>query len=163
MEAEVQADVCKGIRSQPESFLMDGMKKWIERDRLNNCVAISNDYVEKSRLSTYKPNQGPIGQLSGHCNIVQGDYQLRSGGRRCWYWARTCDKASHGPIPIPLGYRGHVYLMGRDELEEYRLVRTKSREKYTAGQLLRTDNTIIHSNHKMKGSKMWKIRIRAGY
>ncbi|GFV22065.1 uncharacterized protein TNCV_4527501 [Trichonephila clavipes] len=24
-----------------------------------------------------------------------------------WYWARTCDKASHGPIPIPLGYRGH--------------------------------------------------------
>ncbi|GFV08193.1 transposable element Tcb1 transposase [Trichonephila clavipes] len=35
--------------------------------------------------------------------------------------------------------------------------------KYTAGQLLRTDNTIINSNHKMKGSKMWKIRISAGY
>ncbi|GFX02414.1 mariner Mos1 transposase [Trichonephila clavipes] len=34
---------------------------------------------------------------------------------------------------------------------------------YTAGQLLRTDNTIIHINHKMKGSKMWKIRISAGY
>ncbi|GFU77022.1 uncharacterized protein TNCV_4521781 [Trichonephila clavipes] len=34
---------------------------------------------------------------------------------------------------------------------------------YTAGQLLRTDNTIIHSNQKMKGSKMWKIRISAGY
>ncbi|GFW70287.1 uncharacterized protein TNCV_5131131 [Trichonephila clavipes] len=34
---------------------------------------------------------------------------------------------------------------------------------YTAGQLLRTDNTIIHSNHKMKGSKVWKIRISAGY
>ncbi|GFX19741.1 transposable element Tcb2 transposase [Trichonephila clavipes] len=33
--------------------------------------------------------------------------------------------------------------------------------EYTAGQLLRTDNTIIHSNHKMKGSKMWKIRISA--
>ncbi|GFV87261.1 uncharacterized protein TNCV_5114791 [Trichonephila clavipes] len=26
-----------------------------------------------------------------------------------WYWARTCDKASHSPIPIPLGYRGHIY------------------------------------------------------
>ncbi|GFY24100.1 hypothetical protein TNCV_1011531 [Trichonephila clavipes] len=26
-----------------------------------------------------------------------------------------------------------------------------------------TDNTIIHSNHKMKGSKMWNIRISAGY
>ncbi|GFT72466.1 retrovirus-related Pol polyprotein from transposon 17.6 [Trichonephila clavipes] len=38
-----------------------------------------------------------------------------------------------------------------------------SQSKYTAGQLLRTDNTIIHSNHKMKGSKMWKIRISAGY
>ncbi|GFW32013.1 hypothetical protein TNCV_2600401 [Trichonephila clavipes] len=24
-----------------------------------------------------------------------------------WYWARTHDKASHGPIPIPLGCRGH--------------------------------------------------------
>ncbi|GFU90660.1 transposable element Tcb2 transposase, partial [Trichonephila clavipes] len=23
-----------------------------------------------------------------------------------WYWARTRDKASHDPIPIPLGYRG---------------------------------------------------------
>ncbi|GFT93568.1 putative transposable element, partial [Trichonephila clavipes] len=27
-----------------------------------------------------------------------------------WYWARTRDKASHGPIPIPLGYRGHSTL-----------------------------------------------------
>ncbi|GFS97723.1 hypothetical protein TNCV_2558781 [Trichonephila clavipes] len=25
-----------------------------------------------------------------------------------WYWARTRDKASHDPMPIPLGYRGHV-------------------------------------------------------
>ncbi|GFS79744.1 hypothetical protein TNCV_4894971 [Trichonephila clavipes] len=24
-----------------------------------------------------------------------------------WYWARTRDKASHGPIPIPLVYRDH--------------------------------------------------------
>ncbi|GFV99580.1 hypothetical protein TNCV_5079421 [Trichonephila clavipes] len=23
------------------------------------------------------------------------------------YWARTRDKASHDPIPIPLGYHGH--------------------------------------------------------
>ncbi|GFV87807.1 hypothetical protein TNCV_780891 [Trichonephila clavipes] len=26
---------------------------------------------------------------------------------RSWYWARTRDKASNDPIPIPLGYRGH--------------------------------------------------------
>ncbi|GFW72293.1 uncharacterized protein TNCV_703301 [Trichonephila clavipes] len=25
-----------------------------------------------------------------------------------WYWDRTRDQASHDPIPIPLGYRGHV-------------------------------------------------------
>ncbi|GFS61212.1 hypothetical protein TNCV_3104711 [Trichonephila clavipes] len=24
-----------------------------------------------------------------------------------WYWARTRDKASHDPMPMPLGYRGH--------------------------------------------------------
>ncbi|GFV99197.1 hypothetical protein TNCV_1511701 [Trichonephila clavipes] len=24
-----------------------------------------------------------------------------------WYWARTRDKASHDPIPIPLCYRSH--------------------------------------------------------
>ncbi|GFU58544.1 putative LOC100569746 [Trichonephila clavipes] len=24
-----------------------------------------------------------------------------------WYWDRTRDQASHDPIPIPLGYRGH--------------------------------------------------------
>ncbi|GFX20239.1 integrase catalytic domain-containing protein [Trichonephila clavipes] len=29
-----------------------------------------------------------------------------------WYWARTRDKASHGPIPIPLGYRGHFRVLG---------------------------------------------------
>ncbi|GFW88120.1 histone-lysine N-methyltransferase SETMAR [Trichonephila clavipes] len=27
--------------------------------------------------------------------------------RDLWYWDRTRDKASHDPIPIPLGYRGH--------------------------------------------------------
>ncbi|GFV78606.1 hypothetical protein TNCV_1889121 [Trichonephila clavipes] len=36
--------------------------------------------------------------------------------RRKWYWARTCDKASHDPIPIPLGYRGHHSLDERWDL-----------------------------------------------
>ncbi|GFS78260.1 hypothetical protein TNCV_3172161 [Trichonephila clavipes] len=31
-----------------------------------------------------------------------------------WYWARTRDKASHSPIPIPLGYRGHPCVLGID-------------------------------------------------
>ncbi|GBL92855.1 hypothetical protein AVEN_4555-1 [Araneus ventricosus] len=35
-------------------------------------------------------------------------------------------------------------------------------DTYTAGQLLRTDDTIIHNNHKMKESKIWKIRISSG-
>ncbi|GBL98230.1 hypothetical protein AVEN_174042-1 [Araneus ventricosus] len=34
---------------------------------------------------------------------------------------------------------------------------------YTAGQLLKTDDTITHSNPKMKESKMRKIRISAGF
>ncbi|GFS83971.1 hypothetical protein TNCV_2363851 [Trichonephila clavipes] len=42
---EVQADMRKWIRSQPESFNMGGIKKWIER--LNKCVAVSGDYIEK--------------------------------------------------------------------------------------------------------------------
>ncbi|GFW61813.1 uncharacterized protein TNCV_1471351 [Trichonephila clavipes] len=32
-----------------------------------------------------------------------------------WYWARTCDKASHSPIPIPLGYRGHELILGHED------------------------------------------------
>ncbi|GFU35319.1 hypothetical protein TNCV_2143671 [Trichonephila clavipes] len=28
-----------------------------------------------------------------------------------WYWARTRDKASHDPMPIPLGYRGHILVL----------------------------------------------------
>ncbi|GFS56241.1 uncharacterized protein TNCV_2769181 [Trichonephila clavipes] len=44
-DAEVQAAVSKWIRSQPESFFMDGMKKWIQR--LNKCVVVCGDYVEK--------------------------------------------------------------------------------------------------------------------
>ncbi|GFW52877.1 retrovirus-related Pol polyprotein from transposon 17.6 [Trichonephila clavipes] len=42
---------------------------------------------------------------------------------RMWYWARTRDKASHSPIPIPLGYRGHyalgaVLLQGESPTDE---------------------------------------------
>ncbi|GFU60684.1 hypothetical protein TNCV_2754441 [Trichonephila clavipes] len=28
-----------------------------------------------------------------------------------WYWARTHDKASYDPIPIPIGYRGLLKVM----------------------------------------------------
>ncbi|GFX64943.1 mariner Mos1 transposase [Trichonephila clavipes] len=44
-EAEVHATVRKWMHSQTEAFYMDGMKKCIER--LNKCVAVSGDYVEK--------------------------------------------------------------------------------------------------------------------
>ncbi|GFW59201.1 hypothetical protein TNCV_2781321 [Trichonephila clavipes] len=42
--------------------------------------------------------------------------QLRSTESRLismekWYWDRTRDQASHDPIPIPLGYRGHDNLI----------------------------------------------------
>ena len=44
-DAEVEADVRKWISSQPETFFMDRMNKWIER--LKKYVAINGDYVEK--------------------------------------------------------------------------------------------------------------------
>ena len=44
-DSEVEAAVRKWISSQPETFFMDGMNKWIER--LKKCVAINGDYIEK--------------------------------------------------------------------------------------------------------------------
>jgi len=44
-DAEVGAAVRKWISSQPETFFMDGMNKWIER--LKKCVAVNGDCVEK--------------------------------------------------------------------------------------------------------------------
>jgi len=44
-DAEVEATVCKQISSQPETFFMDRMNKWLER--LKKCVAVNGDYVEK--------------------------------------------------------------------------------------------------------------------
>jgi hypothetical protein len=45
LNAEVEAAVCKWISSQPETFFIHRMKKWIER--LKKCVALNGDYVEK--------------------------------------------------------------------------------------------------------------------
>jgi len=44
-DAKVEAAVRKWISSQPETFFMDGMNKWIER--LKKYVAVKGDYVEK--------------------------------------------------------------------------------------------------------------------
>ncbi|GFX50642.1 hypothetical protein TNCV_2722281 [Trichonephila clavipes] len=37
----------------------------------------------------------------------------RSDCVRQWYWARNRDKASHGPIPWPIDYRGLQHVKGR--------------------------------------------------
>jgi len=44
-DAEVEASVRKWISSQPETFFMDGMNKWVEK--LKKCVAVNGDCVEK--------------------------------------------------------------------------------------------------------------------
>jgi hypothetical protein len=44
-DAEVETAVRKWISSQPETFFMDGMKKWIER--LQKRVAVNSNCVEK--------------------------------------------------------------------------------------------------------------------
>ncbi|GFU13410.1 hypothetical protein TNCV_3980491 [Trichonephila clavipes] len=51
-DANVRAAVRKWIRRQPESFFIDGMKKWIER--LNKCVAVSGDYDEERVYNVYE-------------------------------------------------------------------------------------------------------------
>jgi hypothetical protein len=44
-DAEVEAAVCKWISSQPNTFFIDGMKKWIER--LQKYVVVNGVCVEK--------------------------------------------------------------------------------------------------------------------
>jgi transposase len=44
-DAEVEAAVRKWLSSQPETFFMDVMNKWIER--FKKCVAVNGNYVEK--------------------------------------------------------------------------------------------------------------------
>ncbi|GFX84866.1 uncharacterized protein TNCV_4996981 [Trichonephila clavipes] len=73
----------------------------------------NRDNQSSNNNGRYEPrNRGPSE------NFSRGD--RRHGGRlnalkvpsdqvdksQSWHWARTRDKASHGPIPIPLGYRG---------------------------------------------------------
>ncbi|GFU71989.1 hypothetical protein TNCV_2999721 [Trichonephila clavipes] len=57
-----------------------------------------------------------------------------------WYWARTRDKASHGPIPIPLGYRGHylldVHLSGLMEILASGLIFNSYEMRVTAPPLI---------------------------
>ncbi|GFX15539.1 hypothetical protein TNCV_3304681 [Trichonephila clavipes] len=43
--------------------------------------------------------------LNGDAQIETTNQHNESATSR-WYWARTRDKASHSPIPIPLGYCG---------------------------------------------------------
>ncbi|GFX93248.1 hypothetical protein TNCV_4761271 [Trichonephila clavipes] len=59
----------------------------------------------------------------------------------CWYWDRTRDKASHDPIPIPLGYRGHpdyveedVKLMF-DSIVKDRIRKEEKEEKFQREEL----------------------------
>ncbi|GFW77186.1 hypothetical protein TNCV_2726161 [Trichonephila clavipes] len=67
------------------------------------------------------------------------------------------------PLLCKVSQRINTMTFHLDRSKAHQPVYTGGKQVYTAGQLLRTDNTIIHSNHKMKGSKMWKISISAGY
>ncbi|GFV82423.1 hypothetical protein TNCV_3982161 [Trichonephila clavipes] len=56
----------------------------------------------------------PCSEVDAVANVVPAPVDDVGGQERMvllpeeWYWARTRDKASHGLILIPLGYRGHV-------------------------------------------------------
>ncbi|GFV42662.1 hypothetical protein TNCV_840171 [Trichonephila clavipes] len=73
-------------------------------------------------------NFGNAGDLLTHPTIYgSSDPQARELFRHIlaeefypsWYWARTRDKASHGPIPIPLGYHGLQTLRREDKIKVF--------------------------------------------
>ncbi|GFU72949.1 hypothetical protein TNCV_4636831 [Trichonephila clavipes] len=71
------------------------------------------------RHTTSVLNFPPVNDLGGFIAVLHNSLWLineselnrAAEGSLVWYWARTCDKASHSPIPIPLGYRGPKGLM----------------------------------------------------
>ncbi|GFV45736.1 uncharacterized protein TNCV_2409191 [Trichonephila clavipes] len=94
----------------------------------SNVVLIPQDWSFRGDYSQDKSEMGKFAwkltdliKRDGTVNIRRSSRENRSTRKRVqlklrpqdniyrdgkWYWARTRDKASHGPIPIPLGYRG---------------------------------------------------------
>ncbi|GFU58478.1 integrase catalytic domain-containing protein [Trichonephila clavipes] len=86
---------------------------------VDNCVTGVNDIAQKEEfILRSNTSQG--------VKVALVRAKARVAPLKQWYWARTRDKASHGPIPIPLGYRGHLTLMTPGKLEEGFLRQTKS-------------------------------------
>ncbi|GFU80065.1 hypothetical protein TNCV_579451 [Trichonephila clavipes] len=53
--------------------------------------------------------------------------------RKQWYWVRTRDKVSHGPIPIPLGYRGH----DKEDAESAKISDARAHGRMLEGRMAR--------------------------
>ncbi|GFV00605.1 hypothetical protein TNCV_915442 [Trichonephila clavipes] len=66
-----------------------------------------------------------------------------------WYWARTRDQASHGPIPIPLGYRGHADVVEGQSIDN-------------RGSIQITSAFGEHEMGELKGSNMEMNDLRYG-
>ncbi|GFY19759.1 hypothetical protein TNCV_4649311 [Trichonephila clavipes] len=61
------------------------------------------------------------GQSEVRPPVFKSPSKLGTHRPTAWYWARTRDKASHDPIPIPLGYRGR-FKLGKTSKEIYAIL-----------------------------------------
>ncbi|GFU76719.1 retrovirus-related Pol polyprotein from transposon 17.6 [Trichonephila clavipes] len=74
-----------------------------------------------------------------------------------WYWARTRDKASHGPIPIPLGYRGLDILIKDLLLEE--MAKVLEQRKFLRNDAKKNIETLQSENRKMYNRRRKKASL----
>ncbi|GFV28891.1 putative transposable element [Trichonephila clavipes] len=89
----------------PELNNHDVQELWFQQDGTTCHTARATIDLLKDTLGDCLISRfGPVNWPPRSSDLTPLDYFLWG----YWYWARTRDKASHGPIPIPLGYRGHL-------------------------------------------------------
>ncbi|GFV25802.1 uncharacterized protein TNCV_3867721 [Trichonephila clavipes] len=87
-------------------------KKYYNRRRRDVQIKVRiyrHRKCDETEIGTGNSDNGSLrDESSGFERVQRRSNDSRDGKKKGseWYWARTCDKASHSPIPIPLGYRG---------------------------------------------------------
>ncbi|GFX79601.1 retrovirus-related Pol polyprotein from transposon 17.6 [Trichonephila clavipes] len=81
-------------------------------------IPTSNDRIPEKKIVDTKEDRTPLSCYGCGApeSFDQGATLATQFGKKIpchqWYWDRTRDKASHDPIPIPLGYRGLLTAAG---------------------------------------------------
>ncbi|GFU95139.1 hypothetical protein TNCV_4139231 [Trichonephila clavipes] len=83
-----------------------GKKETLEWCMKANLIASRYECPRFKKNMRLQERKGTVDGYEWRCRNLSKDN--RHDVVRSRYWARTRDKASHGPIPLPLGYRGHI-------------------------------------------------------